>query len=80
MLAGLNSFAHFWALLLASLFSHRAAWRIYRHWGRIALRIFGITLSLRDDNAGHLGASGKRRPSAASSARQRDSQPAKPVA
>jgi len=48
--SGVNSVAHFIPLLIASLFSRRLAWTIYRHWGRYTFRIFGITLSLRDDN------------------------------
>jgi len=48
--SGANSFVHFIPLLVASLFSRRVAWTIYRHWGRYTCRIFGITLSLRDDN------------------------------
>jgi 1-acyl-sn-glycerol-3-phosphate acyltransferase len=48
--SSVNSFVHFAALLVASLFSSQVAWTIYRHWGRITCRIFGITLSLRNDN------------------------------
>ena len=48
--SGLNSLVHFLLLLAASPFSRRVAWAIYRHWGRYTCRIFGITLSLRDDN------------------------------
>lgn len=50
-----NSWAHFIPLLLVSPFSQPTAWAIYRHWGRNTCRIFGITLSLRDDNGGDLG-------------------------
>jgi len=53
--SSLNSFVHFVPLLLASPFSRRAAWAIYRDWGRMAFRIFGITASLRDDNEGNPG-------------------------
>jgi len=51
LVSGLNSLFHFIALLIASSFSRDAAWRIYRHWGRWTCCIFGITLSLQDDNA-----------------------------
>jgi len=52
--SSMNSLVHFAPLLVASLFSRRAAWAIYRHWGRNTCRIFGITLSLRDDNENEL--------------------------
>jgi len=48
--SSMNSLVHFVPLLVVSLFSRRAAWTIYRHWGRYTCRIFGITLSLQDDN------------------------------
>jgi 1-acyl-sn-glycerol-3-phosphate acyltransferase len=48
--SSMNSFVHFVPLLVVSLFSRQVAWTIYRHWGRYTCRIFGITLSLRDDN------------------------------
>jgi 1-acyl-sn-glycerol-3-phosphate acyltransferase len=50
-----NSWVHFVPLLLVSPFSRRTAWAIYRSWGRNTFRIFGVTLSLRDDNEGNLG-------------------------
>jgi hypothetical protein len=50
--SGANSLVHFIPLLVASLLSRQIAWRIYRHQGRCACRIFGITLSLRNDNEG----------------------------
>jgi len=50
ILSSLNSLAHFVPLLLVSPFSRQAAWAVYRHWGRNTCRIFGITLSLRDDS------------------------------
>src|SRR5690242_2802863 len=50
IVSGVNSFVHFIPLLAVSPFSQQLAWRIYRHWGRYTCRIFGITLSLRDDN------------------------------
>lgn len=53
--SGVNSLVHFVPLLLVSPFSRDAAWAIYRNWGRIAYRIFGITLSLEDDNQGNPG-------------------------
>jgi 1-acyl-sn-glycerol-3-phosphate acyltransferase len=49
-----NSWVHFVPLLLVSPFSRSAAWAIYRNWARITYRIFGITLSLQDDNEGNL--------------------------
>src|SRR5262245_17120043 len=55
IMSGTNSLAHMVPLLCVSPFSRRAAWAIYRHWGRSMCRIFGITLSLRDDNAGRRG-------------------------
>jgi 1-acyl-sn-glycerol-3-phosphate acyltransferase len=55
IVSGTNSLAHVVPLLLVSPFSRRAAWAIYRHWARSMCRIFGITLSLRDDNAGQRG-------------------------
>ena len=51
-----NSWVHFVPLLLVSPFSRSAAWTIYRNWARITYRIFGITLSLKDDNEDGLGA------------------------
>jgi 1-acyl-sn-glycerol-3-phosphate acyltransferase len=54
--SGVNSFLHFVPLLLVSPFSRRTAWAIYRSWGGMAFRIFGITTSLRDDNDGNPGA------------------------
>lgn len=53
--SSVNSLAHFVPLLLVSPFSRAVAWTIYRHWGESMCRIFGITLSLRDDNDGDLG-------------------------
>lgn len=53
--ASVNSWVHFLPLLLASPFSRRAAWAIYLNWGRKANRIFGVTLSLRDDDNGNPG-------------------------
>jgi len=50
-----NSWAHFVPLLLVSPFSRRTAWAIYRSWGHNTFRIFGVTLSLRDDNEGNPG-------------------------
>ena len=50
-----NSWGHFVPLLLVSPFSRGAAWAIYRNWARIAYRIFGVTLSMRDDNEGNPG-------------------------
>ncbi len=53
--SSVNSLVHFVPLLVVSPFSRRMAWAIYRHWGRTAFRIFGITTSLRDDNQGNPG-------------------------
>jgi 1-acyl-sn-glycerol-3-phosphate acyltransferase len=50
-----NSWAHFVPLLLVSPFSRSAAWAMYRDWARNAMRIFGIKVSLRDDNQGNPG-------------------------
>lgn len=50
-----NSWVHFVPLLLVSLFSRHAAQAIFRSWVRVTYRIFGITFSLRDDNAGAPG-------------------------
>jgi 1-acyl-sn-glycerol-3-phosphate acyltransferase len=53
--SGVNSLLHFIPLLVVSPFSRSAAWAIYRHWGQMACRIFGIRVSQRDDNNGDLG-------------------------
>jgi 1-acyl-sn-glycerol-3-phosphate acyltransferase len=53
--SSLNSLAHFSLMLALRPFSYHAAWTTYQRWLRVACRIFGITLSLRDDNSGHLG-------------------------
>jgi 1-acyl-sn-glycerol-3-phosphate acyltransferase len=50
-----SSLAHFLLLLAVSPFSRRAAWAVYRSWARIAFRIFGITISLQDDNRDNPG-------------------------
>ena len=50
-----NSLLHFVPLLIVSPFSRSAAWAIYLHWGKMACRIFGIRISLRDANNGQLG-------------------------
>jgi len=55
MASSINSLIHFILLLLVSPFSRPTAWSIYRHWGKIAYRIFGVSLSLRDDNQGNPG-------------------------
>lgn len=55
IVSSVNSFLHFVPLLIVSPFSRPAAWAIYMHWGRMACRIFGITVTLRDDNDGDLG-------------------------
>lgn len=49
------SIVHIVPLILVSPFSRRAAWAIYRHWGRVGYRVLGITHSLRDDNGGEYG-------------------------
>ena len=53
LLSGINSSVHFIFLLLVSTFSHLVAWAIYKHWGKIAYKIFDVTLSIRDDNKGN---------------------------
>ncbi len=50
-----NSWLHFVPLLVVRPFSSRMAWGIFRNWTHISYRIFGITLSLRDDNDGDHG-------------------------
>ena len=55
IVSSVNSLVHFISLLLVSPFSRSAAWAIYLHWGKMACRIFGIRVSLRDDNNGDLG-------------------------
>ncbi len=51
----INSWIHFFPLLLVCAFSRPLAYRIYRNWVRVACRIFGVTYSLRDDNQGEVG-------------------------
>jgi 1-acyl-sn-glycerol-3-phosphate acyltransferase len=53
--SSLNSLAHFAVLVAVRPFSYQAAWSTYQRWLRVACRIFGITISLRDDNFGHPG-------------------------
>ena len=55
IVSGVNSLLHFVSLLIVGPFSRSAAWDIYLHWGKMACRIFGIRVSLRDDNHGDLG-------------------------
>ena len=55
LVSSVSSAIHYLVLLVVSPVSRPAAWSIYRHWGRTAFRIFGITVSLRDDNDGNLG-------------------------
>ncbi|WP_168710387.1 lysophospholipid acyltransferase family protein [Panacagrimonas perspica] len=49
---GLNALLHFVALAGARPFSRSLAWRVYQSWGRTAYRIFGIEVSVQDDNGG----------------------------
>ena len=53
--SSLNSLAHFSLMLALRPFSYDAAWTTYQRWLRVACRMFGITLSVRDDNSGQLG-------------------------
>jgi 1-acyl-sn-glycerol-3-phosphate acyltransferase len=55
MLSALNSWAHFVPLALVSPVSRARAWAIYSTWLSRTFRIFGITISVRDDNGGDLG-------------------------
>jgi 1-acyl-sn-glycerol-3-phosphate acyltransferase len=50
-----NSCAHFVPMLVVAPFSRPRAWRLYQDWVRETYRIFGVTLSVRDDNGGALG-------------------------
>jgi 1-acyl-sn-glycerol-3-phosphate acyltransferase len=50
-----NSLLHFIPLLIVSPFSRSTAWGIYMHWGQMACRIYGVTISRRDDNHGNPG-------------------------
>jgi len=55
IVSGVNSLLHFIPLLIVSPFSRSAAWAIYMHWGQMACRIFGVTVSRCDDNSGDPG-------------------------
>ena len=55
LVSSVNSLLHFVPLLIVSPFSRPTAYAIFQHWGHTACRIFGITVSLRDDNSGDLG-------------------------